>query len=449
MLERERPTRKQAEQFLEQKSVRRWDTVHVSKKRKQAEQFLEQESLELYLANRDLMEALAKQKREAFYHQVVLNSVKDGILTIGADGVVQTANPSAVSIFGFELVGLKADQLISAAEADEPTNSLNRFLADYCTHNQPLISVAGNGVEGKILALELSASFGEIEGRIMIIWVIRDVGYLNAIKQKSNLSQRLEGIGELAAGVAHEVNTPIQFVIENTKFIGEAYSAISRVLDVYEQNAINHEPLRESIERVCPFDRLRFYRSEIATAIDDTISGAMRVGDIIAAIKEFAHPGNEERTHISLNDLLATAITVTTNNHKYVAEIERKLDPQLPSVSCLRGQITQVMVNLLVNAADAISEIWPQREDGKIDIKTWHNDQHVFFSVQDSGAGIKKENLEKIFLPFFTTKGVGKGTGQGLAISHTIIVENHRGTIDIASEPGQGTIVVVCLPRSL
>jgi signal transduction histidine kinase len=253
----------------------------------------------------------------------------------------------------------------------------------------------------------------------------------------------------LAAGVAHEVNTPIQFVIENTKFIGEAYSAISRVLDVYEQNAINHEPLRESIERVCPFDRLRFYRSEIATAIDDTISGAMRVGDIIAAIKEFAHPGNEERTHISLNDLLATAITVTTNTHKYVAEIERKLDPQLPSVSCLRGQITQVMVNLLVNAADAISEIWPQREDGKIDIKTWHNDQHVFFSVQDSGAGIKKENLEKIFLPFFTTKGVGKGTGQGLAISHTIIVENHRGTIDIASEPGQGTIVVVCLPRSL
>jgi signal transduction histidine kinase len=221
------------------------------------------------------------------------------------------------------------------------------------------------------------------------------------------------------------------------------------VLDVYEQNAINNEALRESIEQVCPFDQLRFYRSEIASAIDDTITGATRVGDIVAAIKEFAHPGNEERTFVSLNDLLATAVTVTTNNHKYVAEIERKLDTQLPSVSCLRGQITQVMVNLLVNAADAISEIWPQREDGKIDIKTWHNDQHVFFSVQDTGAGIKKENLEKIFLPFFTTKGVGKGTGQGLAISHTIIVENHRGTIDIASGPGQGTTFVVRLPRSL
>jgi signal transduction histidine kinase len=417
--------------------------------RKQAEQFLEERSLELYLSNRDLTEALAKQKQEAFYHQVILDTVKDGILTIGADGVVQTANPSAVSIFGLELVGLKVDQLISAAETVEPPKLLNRFLADYCNYNQPLISVSGNGVEGKILDLELSASFGEIEGQILITWVIRDVGYLNSIKQKSNLSQRLEGIGELAAGVAHEVNTPIQFVIENTKFFGEAYSAISRVLDVYEQHAINNEPLRESIERVCPFDQLRFYRSEIETAIDDTISGATRVGDIVAAIKEFAHPGNEERTLVSLNDLLATAITVTTNNHKYVAEIERKFDPQLPSVSCLRGQITQVLVNLLVNAADAIAELWPQREGGKIIIKTWHNDDHVFFSVQDTGVGIKNENLEKIFLPFFTTKPVGKGTGQGLAISHTIIVENHRGTLDIASELGQGTTVAVRLPRSL
>jgi signal transduction histidine kinase len=107
------------------------------------------------------------------------------------------------------------------------------------------------------------------------------------------------------------------------------------------------------------------------------------------------------------------------------------------------------MINLLVNASDAISEAWPQREDGKIIIKTWHNDQHVFFSVQDSGVGIKKENLEKIFLPFFTTKEVGKGTGQGLAISHAIIVENHGGTIDTVSEPGQGTTFIVRLPRSL
>jgi signal transduction histidine kinase len=347
------------------------------------------------------------------------------------------------------MIGIEVSELLATTDHNEQPKPSNHFLADYCTSQQPIVAAIGRAADRSNLTLELSASYGEVDDDVLITWVVRDVGYIDAIQRQSNLSQRLEGIGELAAGIAHEINTPIQFVIENTKFFGDAYHVINQVLGVYEHHAGENAQLKEAVGAICPPDQLKFYRGEVATAIEETKAGASRIGEIVAAIKEFAHPGTEASTSVNLNDLVATAVTVTSNNCKYVANVDRLLDTTLPTVSCLRGQITQVMVNLIVNAADAIIEKNQTSGEatGTITIETGHDDEYVFFSVSDTGTGIDMDNLDNIFLPFFTTKDVGKGTGQGLAITHAIIVENHNGKIDIESEAGQGSKFIVRLPR--
>lgn len=418
----------------------------------EAERLLEQKSLALYDTNLELIDALAMQRREAFYQTTILETVKDGILTIAADGIIQTANPGACHLFGYDhadLLGMVVEDLLSLDATKTRPTADNHFLADLCTTQHPVLEAIGKSAEGNKLTLELSASYGQIEDEALITWVVRDVGFIDAIKRQSNLSQRLEGIGELAAGIAHEINTPIQFVIENTKFIGEAYAAVHRGLDIYQSQLADDPTIRQALQTACPADELAFYLDEVPAAVEETKAGAARIGEIVTAIKEFSHPGTEAMTSISLNDLVSTAVTVTNNNCKYVATVHCELDGSQPTVSCLRGQITQVMVNLIVNAADAIAEKQQRHGSGQgtITVRTGGDDCEVFFSVADTGMGIEPEHLERIFLPFFTTKDVGKGTGQGLAITHSIVVENHRGRIDIQSLPGVGTEFIVRLPR--
>ena len=419
--------------------------------RKEAERLLEEKSCELYETNQELKMTLVKQRRESFYQSVILETVKDGILTIGADGLVKTANPSACQLFGYspsDFDGIPAEKLLSTTETQEKPSPANHFLADYCDASQPVIEAIGCSANGDTLTLEFSASYGEFENHDLITWVVRDVGVIDAIKRQSNLSQRLEGIGELAAGIAHEINTPIQFVIENIKFLGEAYAAIHGVLDIYQSGREPDESLKATLEAACPAEQLSFYLDEVPDAISETKSGAARIGEIVAAIKEFAHPGTDSLASVNLNDLVNTAITVTANNCKYVATVDTRLGNSLPLVPCYRSQITQVLVNLIVNAADAIAESHhsDSNEIGSITIETGQKKEHAFISVSDSGCGIDPEIMEKIFLPFFTTKDVGKGTGQGLAITHSIVVENHQGKLDIESEPGKGTKFTVLLP---
>lgn len=420
--------------------------------RREAERLIEEKSRELYEANRCLADALATQRREAYYQQVVLDSVTDGILTIGSEGRVQTANPGICRIFACPhdmMIGRDVAELLSLEANKERPTLENHFFADRCTDKQPMVNAVGRSTQGDRLSLEVSASYAIFDDDVLITWVVRDVGFINDLKRQSNLSQRLEGIGELAAGIAHEINTPIQFVFENAKFLGEAYEAIHRVLSVHEEFATLTPELEQALAKSCAPEQLSFYRQEVPVAIDEMKTGAWRIGEIVAAIREFSHPGTGDLASVNLNCLVATAVTVTANNCKYVAEVKCYLDESLPVVPCFRGQIAQVMVNLIVNAADAIAEKRQQQnsETGSIEIKTWADDRHVYFSVKDTGLGIPEIDREKVFLPFYTTKQVGKGTGQGLAITHAIVVENHKGTIDVESEVGVGSKFTVRLPR--
>ena len=420
--------------------------------RMDAEKLLEEKSNALYCLNTDLEKTLALHRREAFYLQSVLDSAMDGILTISLDGIIDTANVSAGRIFNTtpaDLKGRNAIELIVTETKDLPTRA-NRYFSDICNERRPTIEATGLRNDGSRIELELSASYGEVDGDAVVIWVLRDISCLRTIKRQSDLNERMAGIGQLAAGIAHEINTPIQFVHENTKFFNDAFKAIDETLKLYEQHCSLTPDLKSEIEKVCPASQLQFFRGEIETALSETLAGTQRIAKIVSAVKEFSHPGSAEKVLIDLNRAIESAATVTTNHWKLVADVDFHLNSDVPRLKCLPSQVSQVLVNLIVNAADAIQDQNKKigRKRGSIVLSTGFDSDSIFFSVEDTGTGIDQENLQKIFLPFFTTKPVGKGTGQGLSITHSIIVENHGGRVDVKSDVGVGTSFTVHFPRS-
>jgi signal transduction histidine kinase len=190
---------------------------------------------------------------------------------------------------------------------------------------------------------------------------------------------------------------------------------------------------------------------EIPSAIRQTLEGVDRVANIVRAMKEFAHPGGTEMTLTDLANCISNTIMVARNEWKYVAEVTTEFDPLLPSVPCLPGEINQVLLNIIVNAAHAIGESLGDSPEakGKISISTRLVNPNAEIRISDSGCGIDPRVVSRIFDPFFTTKVAGKGTGQGLAIAHTVVVEKHGGTISVESEKGQGTTFIIRLPLEM
>lgn len=210
---------------------------------------------------------------------------------------------------------------------------------------------------------------------------------------------------------------------------------------------LEHSKLQDLFRRIRDESRLDFFRKEVPRAIEETIHGSKRVTAIVQAIREFAHPGGSEMTHLDLNQAITSAITLVTNHWRSECEIELELEPELPMVLCHVSEINQVILNLLINACDAIAESrTPNSVLGRITFRTWLEDNCIKLSIQDTGVGIREENLDRIFTMFFTTKAVRKGTGQGLALVYSIIVERHQGTIDVISKPGEGATFLIALP---
>jgi two-component system, NtrC family, sensor kinase len=269
-------------------------------------------------------------------------------------------------------------------------------------------------------------------------------------------AQKLESIGQLAAGIAHEINTPIQYVGDNVRFLEDSFSSLMQVLDVWKnvisaaQEVMPKLPqVREAVE-VAERIELDFICSEIPNAIAQSAEGIDRVASIVRAMKEFSHPDRKNKVSTDINKCIATTITVARNEWKYVAEVVTDLDENLPAVTCIPGDFNQVILNLIVNAAHAIDDrLRPNSPaKGEILISTKSVDSQVEIRVSDTGTGIPEAIRSQIFDPFFTTKEVGKGTGQGLAIAYAVVVTKHGGTIHCESEVGVGTTFVIRMPIS-
>lgn len=268
-------------------------------------------------------------------------------------------------------------------------------------------------------------------------------------------AQKLESVGQLAAGIAHEINTPTQYVGTNIDFLDEAFHDVSRLighlqtlLKAEETGSLSPHHFQDARQALEDAD-WEYLATELPAAINQSRDGIKRVTSIVRAMKEFSHPGSKEKVAINLNTIIQTTITVATNEWKYVAEIKTDLDPDLPEVPCLSDEMGQVILNMVVNAAHAISDTLganPEGKKGVITLSTRHDEGWVELRISDTGAGIPEAIRGRIFDPFFTTKKVGKGTGQGLAIVHDVITDKHQGTISFESEVGAGTTFIIRLP---
>ncbi len=266
-------------------------------------------------------------------------------------------------------------------------------------------------------------------------------------------AQKLESIGQLAAGIAHEINTPVQYVSDNTRFLDEEFEKIMQVVDSYAAQLDPNAPAKSWFERAEEIsDNLEaldyeFLRSEIPPAIKQSLEGLDRITHIVKAMKDFSHPGSENKESTDLNRAIDSTITVCQNRWKYAADLELDLAEDLPMVPCRVAEFNQVILNLVVNAADAIAERFlDQDQKGRIKVSTRPAGDVVEVHVTDNGGGIPEKARQKIFDPFFTTKEVGKGTGQGLAISRDIIVQKHGGSLDFETRAGEGTTFTITMP---
>ena len=267
-------------------------------------------------------------------------------------------------------------------------------------------------------------------------------------------SQKLESIGQLAAGIAHEINTPTQYVGDNTRFVKDSFPAIMQVLKSHEEmlaavknQAVTPELIARSEAHLQESD-LEYLYVQIPTALEETLEGVERVSKIVRAMKEFSHPGNKEKSLADLNKAIESTTTVARNEWKYVADLKLELEPELPPVPCFLGEFNQCLLNLIVNAAHAIGDVVKTKPGtkGLITVQTRHDGDHVEVRVTDTGTGIDEKHRAKIFEPFFTTKDVGKGTGQGLTMVYGCLVNRHGGTVTFETETGQGTTFILRLP---
>jgi two-component system NtrC family sensor kinase len=267
-------------------------------------------------------------------------------------------------------------------------------------------------------------------------------------------AQKLQAIGQLAAGIAHEVNTPAQYVTDNVTFLQRSFDRLLALLAAQDEilEAVRRgDATPQSVEVVDALrqkTKLPYLREQVPRAIQQSLEGLGQVSSIVKAMKEFSHPSGAQRQPFDIHDVIESTSLVAKNEWKYVAELRLDFDWSLPTVSLLRNEFSQVILNLIVNAAHAIADSLPpgSSEKGEIVISTRAHGGFVEVRVADTGTGIPEELRSRVFEPFFTTKEVGKGTGQGLAIAYSVIVDKHGGTIGLESEVGKGTTFVIQLP---
>ncbi|MEM6819332.1 MAG: ATP-binding protein [Pseudomonadota bacterium] len=317
--------------------------------------------------------------------------------------------------------------------------------------------------EGNVMECAYSAS-PHVDANGMVVGMIAmlaDVSERNRAQRERDelhaqlqLNQKLESIGELSAGIAHEINTPAQYVSDNLSFLQESFADVDGVFAALDPLL---QAISESGDLVAPSEAIRkaideadleYLREEIPGALDQGKAGIGKIREIVLALKDFSHPGSGTPEPSDINRLVESTVTVARNEYKYVADVSLELDPGLGPVSCMPSALGQVVLNIVVNAAHAIAEQSDRDGRGEITVRTQSLDEdHVEISISDNGPGVPEKIQSKIFDPFFTTKEVGRGTGQGLAISRRVVTEQHSGRLLLESEPGEGATFRIVLPR--
>ncbi len=398
-----------------------------------------------------------KQKEEEFEKiRAAVDDASEGIMTLSLEGEVDYMNLALAEILRHTKDTINEGGLEQIFTRTEDLVNVMRTARNYesWTREVKLINSNGQALPCLVRATPILDEHVETIG---VLVIVSDETERRELEHQLFQSQKLRSIGQMAAGIAHEINTPTQYVGDNLMFVGESFDSIKAVLNKYEEllecvrNGDDTSNLISSLEELRDEEDMDYLMNEVPEALRQSQEGMQHVARIVGAMKDFSHPGVEEKTQVNLNRALESTATVARNEWKYVAELEMDLEKELPNVSCLAGEMNQAFLNLIVNAAHAIEERnrIEQREKGKITISTRSTAQAVQVRIIDNGSGIPENVRGQIFDPFFTTKDVGKGTGQGLSIVHSVITQKHDGKLDFESSVGEGTTFIIELPLAV
>ena len=402
---------------------------------------------------------MAELKRR---NDLLLTSAGEGFLGIDESATITFANPAALQLLGSvrdDLTGQQFPALVGHGCPPERwcTPEVCPILRPFRGGGARKVTNATfRRADGGFFTVDYASTPAREHGRVVgVVLTFRDVTEQRRLESQRLQGQKLEALGQLAAGIAHEINTPMQYVGDNVAFLGTAFGDLLTLVDEYRGIAATLSATGLAAELFAAVagaeERadIAYLKDSIPKAITSTQEGIARVRKIVYAMKEFSHPGRAEKSLADLNHAIECTVTISANTWKHVATLELVLDPNLPKVSCHLGEINQVVLNLIVNAAHAIADVVgenPGGPPGEIVVETRAKDGFAEIRVSDSGHGIPEAVRHRLFEPFFTTKDVGQGTGQGLTLARSIVVDKHGGFINFTTEMGRGSTFTVGIP---
>ncbi len=388
----------------------------------------------------------------------LLTSIDSIIIGVSKDDRITHWNYTAEKTFG-----IKSDEVLEKNitdtkikwEWDKIFEGISVSLSEMKTSHINNISYTDKNNRDGFLEITISPILQTKELLSGFIIYGKDITEQRIMEMQLLNDQKLKSIGELASGIAHEINTPIQYINDNIFFLKNSFNSLNEIINynirVASQNKdpAESDHIKKDISRLIKKHDAQYLMDEIPTAIEQTIDGIVRISDIVRSMKNFSHPGTGKKVLQNINKALSDTLTISKNEWKYAAEVKTDFDETLEDVSCYAAELNQVFLNIIVNASHAIEEAKSGGliKKGLITISTGKKDKWVYIKIKDNGTGIPENIRDKIFNPFFTTKEAGKGTGQGLAIAHQIITEKHKGRIEVRSKINKGTEFTILIPQ--
>jgi len=389
--------------------------------------------------------------------EVFINAVPSILIGLNHDSRITHWNSTATDAFGLSRSEVVGQQLADCGVRwlrPEMPDEIRSWCSERHSRRCDQVPFEMNG-KTRLLELTITSVHMDAERLTELLVIGSDVTERSALEVQLLQAQKLGSIGQLAAGIAHEINSPTQYIGDNVRFLKDAFQDLKSLLANYDRllvaaksDTVSSEVVQKVSAAVEHTD-VDYLLDQFPKAIDQALEGVDGIARLVGAMKEFSHPGKKEKTQVDLNRAIESTITVARNEWKYVADMETNYDSSLPMVSCLPGEFNQVILNLIVNAAHAIGDVVGEGNagKGKIKVQTQNCGEWAEIRIQDTGSGIPAKVRGLIFDPFFTTKEVGKGTGQGLAIARSVVVDKHGGSIHFETEEGKGTTFIIRIPH--